>query len=447
VDARRASIESPGRQDGSPPPANLPGRWLTLARITWLVVVLVTATVLFSSVPAYFSALHEVCSAEPCIGGQLSPEETRVLGELGLPIGFYAAYVLALDLLVVAVFSAVAVIIFWRRSRERAALFASFALAMFGLTWPGAFEMARRYGAWGEAVGGFLFELGLASLVVLLLVFPDGRFVPRWTRWVAAFAVVEVIFSALFPGSFLTDPPPAINVSAFVGLWAVCAYAQAYRYRRISGPVERQQAKWLVFGVAALVALLAAFFLPFALFPALDEPGAFSLAYDLAARALVGSLAFMFIPVSIGVAILRYRLFDIDVVINRTLVYGLLTASLASLYLCSVVLLQHAFRVLSGGTSQLAVVGSTLAIAALFYPLRRRTQGFIDRRFYRRRYNARKALEAFSARLRQDADLDALARDLVGAVQDTMQPEHVSLWMRPTDNRLGSSQRNPKSGP
>ncbi len=147
MDARHASIESPARQDGSPPPADLPGRWLTLARITWLVVVLVTATVLFSGVPAYFSTLHEVCSVEPCIGGQLSPEETRALGELGLPIGFYAAYVLALDLLVVAVFSAVAVIIFWRRSRERAALFASFALAMFGLTWPGAFEMARRYGA------------------------------------------------------------------------------------------------------------------------------------------------------------------------------------------------------------------------------------------------------------------------------------------------------------
>jgi drug/metabolite transporter (DMT)-like permease len=112
-----------------------------------------------------------------------------------------------LDLLLVTVFCAVGAIIFWRRSRERAALFASFALVMFGLTWPGAFEAARRYPTWGEPVGGFLFELGLASLVVLLLVFPDGRFVPRWTRWVAAFAVVVVISSALFPDSFLTDPP------------------------------------------------------------------------------------------------------------------------------------------------------------------------------------------------------------------------------------------------
>ena len=103
-------------------------------------------------------------------------------------------------------------------------------------------------------MGGFLFELGLASLVVLLLVFPDGRFVPRWTRWVAAFAVVVVISSALFSGSFLMDPPPPINVSAFVGLWAICSLAQAYRYWWVSGPVERQQVKWLVFGVAALVA-------------------------------------------------------------------------------------------------------------------------------------------------------------------------------------------------
>ena len=145
MNARRASIEAPGRHGTSPPSADLPERWLTLARVTWMVVVLVTAIVLFSGVPAYLSDLHEVCPAEPCIGGQLSPQETRALDDLGLPIGFYAAYVLALDLLVVAVFCAVGAIIFWRRSRERAALFASFALAMFGLTWPGAFEAARHY--------------------------------------------------------------------------------------------------------------------------------------------------------------------------------------------------------------------------------------------------------------------------------------------------------------
>jgi hypothetical protein len=430
-----------GRDAGpASPPQELHGRRLTLARTVWLVIVLVTAGIFAASVPAYFVALHGVCRAEPCIGGQLAPEQMSALGDLGIPIGIYAVYVLALDLLVAIGFCSVGAFIFWRRSRERAALFASFALATFGLTWPGAFEAARRFGVWGETVGGFLVEVGLASLVVLLLVFPDGRFVPRWTRWVGAFAVVEVAISALYPGSLLADPPQAINVSGFVGLWAICSGAQAYRYRRVSGPVERQQAKWLVFGVAALVALLFAFFLPFALFPKLDKPGVISLAYDLASRALVGSFAFLLIPLFIGVAILRYRLYDIDVLINRTLIYGSLTVALAVVYAGSVAALEQLFRVLAGQGSQLAVIASTLAIAALFTPLRRRIQDFIDKRFYRRKYDARETLEAFSSRLRDETDLQALNDDLVGVVRETMQPAHVGLWLRPDSGAKGGGQ-------
>jgi hypothetical protein len=283
--------------------------------------------------------------------------------------------------------------------------------------------------------------------VVLLFVFPDGRFVPRWTRWVGAFAVVEVISSAIFPGSFLVDPPQAINVSSFVGLWAICSFAQVYRYRRVSGPVERQQTKWLVFGVAALVASLFAYFLPFVLFPNLDQPGVPSLSYDLAGRALVGSFAFLLIPLSIGVAILRYRLFDIDILINRTLVYGSLTVTLALVYAGSVAALEELLRVLvGGGGSQLAVVASTLAIAALFNPLRRRIQGFIDRRFYRQRYDARKTLEAFSAKLRDETDLERLGADLVGVVAETMRPAHAGLWLRP-DPRPGEDEARRERAP
>jgi len=143
------------------------------------------------------------------------------------------------------------------------------------------------------------------------------------------------------------------------------------------------------------------------------------------------TLSFAGVPVAIGFAVLKYRLYDIDVVINRALVYGSLSVSLAAVYWGTIVLLQEIFRALSGQESTLAVVASTLAIAALFGPLKRRIQSFIDRRFYRSKYDARKTLAAFSAKLRDETDLDAFRNDLVGVVRDTMQPEHVSLWLRP----------------
>jgi hypothetical protein len=139
----------------------------------------------------------------------------------------------------------------------------------------------------------------------------------------------------------------------------------------------------------------------------------------------------LLIPLSIGVAVLRSRLFDIDIIINRTLVYGSLTAMLVGVYVGSIVVLQALLRALTGQESQLAIVASTLAVAALFYSLRRRIQSFIDRRFYRSKYDAAKTLEAFSAKLRDETDLDALSDDLVGVVRETMQPAHVSLWLHP----------------
>jgi hypothetical protein len=150
--------------------------------------------------------------------------------------------------------------------------------------------------------------------------------------------------------------------------------------------------------------------------------------------ALVGIVG---VPTAVGIAITRYRLYEIDLIINRTLVYGSLTVTLIALYFGVIVVSQRAFVLLTGERSTLAVVASTLLIAALFTPLRRLIQGFIDRRFYRSKYDARKTLEAFSAQLRNETDLEALSDDLVGVVRETMQPAHVSLWLRPETPRNG----------
>jgi hypothetical protein len=190
------------------------------------------------------------------------------------------------------------------------------------------------------------------------------------------------------------------------------------RFRRARGD-ERQQIKW--FASAAALSLLWIFVLEQSTLSGL--PGAIAV--------LSGLLVLPSIPIATGIAILRYRLYDIDRIINRTLVYGTLTATLVALYFGAIVVLQRMFVVLTGQQSTLAVVASTLLIAALFTPLRRRIQSFIDRRFYRRKYDARKTLEAFSNKLKNETDLEALNNDLVGVVRETMQPAHVSVWLRP----------------
>jgi hypothetical protein len=211
------------------------------------------------------------------------------------------------------------------------------------------------------------------------------------------------------------------RVGIFVVLvsWLFAVAAMITRMDQARG-AERQQLKWFVYSVALLVVGFLSAFLGF---------GLHSVAWFL------GIAAFNFLPIAAGIAILRYRLYDIDVIINRTLVYGALTAALALVYVGSIVLLQGLFRALTGETSQLAVVASTLAIAALFVPLRRRVQAFIDRRFYRRKYDVAKTLQAFNAKLRDDVDLDSVTEDLVEVVKETMQPAHVSLWLRPPERK------------
>ena len=262
--------------------------------------------------------------------------------------------------------------------------------------------------------------LALAFAPFLLLLFPTGYLPSRRWRplaWAAATAGTALLTLNLFFASpdKVGGTVAAMTVAAASAIFIVLmlsALSLVARYRRTGG-VERQQLKW--FALAAVVA-------------------ASSLVGQLLGEALWNLLIAATntaLYVAVGVAILRHRLYDIDLLINRALVYGSLTAMLALVYVGGVVGLQAAFRTISGQESTLAVVASTIAIAALFVPLRRRVQGFVDRRFYRRKYDAAKTLEAFGSRLRNETDLEALSGDLVGVASRTVQPAHVSLWLRP----------------
>jgi hypothetical protein len=265
---------------------------------------------------------------------------------------------------------------------------------------------------------------------VFFYLFPDGRFVPLWTRWLAAVWVAREIARYFFPDSPFSPwswPPLLTLLEALVSA-GTCIFAQIYRYTRVSGPVERQQTKWVIFGMTLAVVGFFVFAVPNVFLSTSSRIGS---SYYLISLAVM-YLSFLLIPLSLIVAILRYRLWEIDVLINRTLVYSILTVTLALVYLGSIVLLQQGFRTFAGQENQLAVVASTLAIASLFNPLRHRLQEFIDRRFYRRKYDAAKTLEAFNAKLRNETSLATLSNHVLTVVNETMQPTHVSLWLPPS---------------
>jgi hypothetical protein len=357
----------------------------------------------------------------------------QALKEIGLSANFYAAYFVALLVVTSLAFAAVGALIFWRKSEDRMALFGAFMLLVFGgaaFTSDLPQALAAAHPAFWFPVY-FLDYVGQVSFTIFFYLFPNGRFVPRWTRWLAVVWALLWVPTVFSPGSFLDLLGGPLLIVVFVGSLVA---AQVYRYWRVSSPVERQQTKWVVFGVAVALLGFGVTIILANLIPAIHQSG--PLGKMIGSALLYGF--FSLIPVSISLAILRSRLYEIDVLINRTLVYGTLTVSLALVYGGSVLALQRIFVFVSGQGSNLAIVASTLAIAALFTPLRRHIQGFIDQRFYRRRYDAAKTLAAFSARLKDETDLDTLGSHLVGVVSETMQPAHVSLWLRPTQEVTSS---------
>lgn len=427
--------------DGTLPPASagahtrLSGRALVIVRSAWLILSGLSLVLLAMDVRLYAAVLQTTCVRAICPSTQLTPAGARVVAHLGWSLPVYGRVVIIDTLLVIAIFYAVAVFLAWRRSDDWLALLVAYMLLATG-TATVTSSLPVPNATWSFLNNLELF-LGYApALFLVFYLFPDGSFTPRWLGWAIGLVVVVEATNTFMPGSPLDVNHwiPSIEDFFFFGLFAALALAQVYRYRNVYTPVQRQQTKFVIFSVAVFAACgLTLYTLGPIVFPATSQ-GAILLSV-IAPLLFVNVFALLF-PVSFAIAILRYRLWDIDLLINRTLVYGSLTTVLALLYFLTVLIVQDIAVGLTGQhrTQPVAIVVSTLVVAALFAPLRRRLQALIDRRFYRSRYDAARTVAAFAATLRHEWELNELSEQLLSVVQETTQPAHLSLWLRPVES-------------
>lgn len=385
------------------------------AQAVWLVVATAGTTLYAAGPISQWTALQTVCHPDSaCQSFQLDPAAARTLTQHGISLVAYGVSTAIALAAVWLLWYGLAALIIWRKPEDRGAVVAAFFLVIFPAT-----EVTL----WipSGVVSSLLVTVFLSLLLIFGLLFPDGHFVPRWIRWLAVAVVVVLGVDSLPLPAVLNGIFSILAIILFVGVIA----APVHRYRSVSSWTERQQTKWGLFGFAVSILGLLGIWLVSSIVPRAGNGSLYS-AVDTTGVVIVVSA----IPLSIGIAVLRSRLWDIDRVINRALVYTTLTLILAVMYVGGVIALQALFRLVSGSSSGLAIALSTLAIAALFQPLRRWIQKGIDRRFYRTKYDAQRILAAFSEQLQDEVDLTQLSHDLTAVVHDTLHPQHVSLWLR-----------------
>lgn len=431
----------------------LQSRGLRLARLAWIAATLLMLGVFIAAIPARYQQLRSVAPDAQRISYsfpfvvspdtteaplQLAPADERALGLLGITIGTYAGTIIALEIVFVLASALMGVVLFWRASDSRIALYIAFALVTLGLVFPPTLNALAQIGPAQRLLVAGLEVVRWVCAGGIFFLFPDGRFVPRWTRPVLGLVAVWLLLATSVPAVRLASWPLGLRVLGLLGLLGLAAFAQIYRYRRVSTPMQRQQTKWAMLGMIAafLVRVVLNVAWPGPAFAPLGASGIWSAAAYLGG-ALLFYLALFLAPLTITLAVLRYRLWDVDLLIRRTLIYGTLTGALGLIYLGSVVLLQAVVNPLIGQeSSPWVIVLSTLAIAALFSPLRQQIQAAIDRRFYRRKYDATKTLAALSAQMRDEVELEKLTADLLAVVVETMQPAHASLWLRQAERKV-----------
>jgi len=358
-----------------------------------------------------------------------APEVEALVAQLGISIRGVMAVTLVAPMVAVSI---IAIFLFWRRSEDWSVML--FSLALLVTTAYATRSLAalkHAYPALQPPIR-FVWCLAFILLIILLYVFPDGRFVPRWTRSLAAAAIVIIALSPGLPDDLLNLPGTSEGIStlrgratvlALLGLWGTGIVAQIFRYRRVSGSIERQQVKWILFSLSLLMVVIGMGVVVPSLFLHLPDVW---FAIVLLATAPLG----IAIAISTAIAILRYRLYDIDRIISRTVAYAVLTVLLGMVYAALVLALGQLFGGIGAKPPTWGVAAATLVVAALFQPFRRRVQEAVDRRFNRRHFDAARTVEAFTRSLRTEVDLGSLSSELLRVVGQTMQPATMSLWFR-----------------
>ncbi len=417
--APRASTESRERHSS----ACVPGRWLLLTRGVWLALVVLTLAIFFASLPVYVALLQTPCAGMACaLSQQLSPGQVGALKGIGLSLGDYAAYIVALTLASVVVCLVISTLIIWRRPDDRMALLVALLLVTFGpIIATNAVSVSPS--PW-RVPNECLIILTSCLFVLVFLLFPSGQFVPQWMRWTSV-----VYLAWLVPTAFVAPLMPNTLVEeliylVFLGESATVVLIQLYRYRRVSSPLERQQTKWVVFGLAVPATVDIIVSVSYLLFPVLSSPGSL---YPLASNMVYPFLP-LFLPLSFGFAMLRSRLWDIDIIINRTLVYGTLTAIVVGVYVLVVSILGtllHTF-----GDFPIALLATGL-VAVLFQPLRARLQRGVNHLMYGERDDPYAVLSRLLSRLEATLVPEKVLPTIVETVAQALKLPYVAIALLP----------------
>lgn len=401
--------------------------WLSIARAAWFVCAGVAITAFIASMGiALGEPLPHCTTLEAACGPwSLSQEDVVVAQKIGMSESLMRILYFGRSILTYGAFIVIGLIIFWRRSDDWLAWLLSLTLVSF------AVEGVQNLGVF-QIVVYVPYLIAAIGYYLLPFVFPTGHFEPRWTRWI----FVPILVLSLVPQMIITtlgekeNPIASFGILVGGAVWFCAAiYSIIYRYARISNAIERQQTKWLMGSILAPILGLVPFTFTSTIY-APSQPSPERLAFMLLVVFPTGLASYLALALGIAIAILRYRLWDIDIIIRRTLIYSILTALLALFYIGAVVILQQFLRALTGAGDDLAIIVSTWAIAALFNPLRHRVQDTIDHRFYRRKYDAQQVLERFAATARDEVELEKLAGELLRVVTETMQPTSVNLWLK-----------------